>query len=1199
MAEFKLGRLKFVWRGDWTNSHAYVKDDVVKYGGRVYVCVAGHTSDTDANQGFYDDLAASRWELMNDGQEWRGNWAATTAYNVNDIVKYGGVVYICNTNHVSAALLETDQSKWDVYNNSLDWKGTYATATIYKVNDLVKYGSNIYICTVAHTSTSSVIDHTKFNLFVSGLEFEDSWNSTTAYQSGDIVTYGGYSYVASSGGTNQTPSPTSSFWDILTTGYNNRGVYSGATAYKTGDVVRYGGNTFECILDSTGNSPSNATYWKLMAEGFKWTASWVNATFYKINDVVSYGSSSYICIQEHTANNATNRPDVDITNVYWNVLAEGDSNYVLTTRGDLLTRSAAANVRLAIGTNGQILRSNGLDATWAYYGINPNVYYVAKNGTNAAGYGSSMDRPFLTIAYALQNVVAPAAVFIKAGTYAEVLPMTVPAEVSLIGDELRQTIVEPAVGYSSSNMFHMMNGTGLRNMTLRGLTGTLGPSLPSGTQRPTGGAYVSLAAGTGPADTSVWITNKSPYMQNVTTFGTGAVGMKIDGSLHNGGYKSMVANDFTQVISDGIGIWVFNGARAELVSVFTYYAYMGYLTELGGTIRATNGNNSYGIYGSVSEGVDPTETPQVCNVDNNNNETQVDNVLVGGGQVLRLEIIYAGESYTTASVGVAGNGAGASITPVFANGGVNYVKVLTGGTGYFSTTNNAQSGDTTAIRLATADTEVTGGYNGMRITIVDGTGYGQTGIISAYNGGTKQATIVDEAGNPGWTSIQGAAIAASLDSTTRYTIEPRVQVSGGGTPSRTAVLRAVVEAGRISTMRILDSGAGYTSSPSIVVTDPHVVTTATFTSTYANGVISYFTYTSRGSGYTTALATVAGDGFAAIEQVGGYVDIKNLASVPKAGSNLIFGGLTGVYRLVSINNLSGAAPNYTARFQVSPYIATTTPPANNATVTIYERYSNVRLTGHDFLNIGFGNFINANYPNTPALPLTQANEVVEYGGGRVFYTSTDQDGNFRVGELFKVEQATGIATLNADAFNLSGLSSLQLGSVALGGSGVNVTEFSADPTFTANSDNILPTQRAVRSFVENLVGGGGSALVATSVELGDMFLTGNTIVSRNNKNLVLTAPAGYEVSFASNPSTALTPTTGNHLTNKTYVDSSARPTVHAIKWSQSTGEMSYVTETGSAVAGVLVNQQKLDSAFVSTTAASITINSSGHMIINL
>ena len=42
---------------------------------------------------------------------------------------------------------------------------------------------------------------------------------------------------------------------------------------------------------------------------------------------------------------------------------------------------------------------------------------------------------------------------------------------------------------------------------------------------------------------------------------------------------------------------ILNNGRAELVSVFTYYAHMGYLAENGGAIRATNGNNSYGNFG--------------------------------------------------------------------------------------------------------------------------------------------------------------------------------------------------------------------------------------------------------------------------------------------------------------------------------------------------------------------------------------------------------------------------------------------------------------------------------------------------------------------------------------------------------------------------------------------------------------------------
>ena len=78
----------------------------------------------------------------------------------------------------------------------------------------------------------------------------------------------------------------------------------------------------------------------------------------------------------------------------------------------------------------------------------------------------------------------------------------------------------------------------------------------------------------------------------------------------------MVSNDFTQVISDGIGAHILNNGRAELVSVFTYYSHIGYLAETGGRVRATNGNNSYGDFGSVATGVDPDETPVTAVVDN-------------------------------------------------------------------------------------------------------------------------------------------------------------------------------------------------------------------------------------------------------------------------------------------------------------------------------------------------------------------------------------------------------------------------------------------------------------------------------------------------------------------------------------------------------------------------------------------------------
>jgi hypothetical protein len=176
-----------------------------------------------------------------------------------------------------------------------------------------------------------------------------------------------------------------------------------------------------------------------------------------------------------------------------------------------------------------------------------------------------------------------------------------------------------------------------------------------------------------------------------------------------------------------------------------------------------------------------------------------------------------------------------------------------------------------------------------------------------------------------------------------------------------------------------------------------------------------------------------------------------------------------------------------------------------ASVTVTSKYSQVRLTGHDFLNIGTGNFTNTNYPGTPLIAPIPANETVESAGGRVFYTSTDQDGNFRVGALFTVEQSTGVATLNADAFNLAGLQELTLGAVALGGSGATITEFSTDPYFTSDSDSILPTQRAIRAFISAQIGSGASSLVVNTLQAGDIYIAGNQISNINNTQITVSA----------------------------------------------------------------------------------------------
>ena len=47
--------------------------------------------------------------------------------------------------------------------------------------------------------------------------------------------------------------------------FNWKGAYNNSTAYVADDVVSSGGNSYICILASTGNAVSNATYWSIMS----------------------------------------------------------------------------------------------------------------------------------------------------------------------------------------------------------------------------------------------------------------------------------------------------------------------------------------------------------------------------------------------------------------------------------------------------------------------------------------------------------------------------------------------------------------------------------------------------------------------------------------------------------------------------------------------------------------------------------------------------------------------------------------------------------------------------------------------------------------------------------------------------------------------------------------------------------------------
>ena len=87
-----------------------------------------------------------------------------------------------------------------------------------------------------------------------------------------------------------------------------------------------------------------------------------NSTAYTVDDLVQSGGSTYICIQNSTGNAVTN-------NSYWSVLAQGgtDVGTTITTQGDILYRDGSGLQRLAAGTSGQFLKTQGSGANpvWA------------------------------------------------------------------------------------------------------------------------------------------------------------------------------------------------------------------------------------------------------------------------------------------------------------------------------------------------------------------------------------------------------------------------------------------------------------------------------------------------------------------------------------------------------------------------------------------------------------------------------------------------------------------------------------------------------------------------------------------------------------------------------------------------------------------------------------------------------------------
>ena len=198
----------------------------------------------------------------------------------------------------------------------------------------------------------------------------------------------------------------------------------------------------------------------------------------------------------------------------------------------------------------------------------------------------------------------------------------------------------------------------------------------------------------------------------------------------------------------------------------------------------------------------------------------------------------------------------------------------------------------------------------------------------------------------------------------------------------------------VQSIEVLDGGSGYSdaSPPSVVIsapTGPNGIQ-AEAAATVENGKVVSIDIISTGTQYLTppTIQLVSGSGTSAdVNPVMSpiYYTIES-ATLPENGTSTV----------ILAQNLNNTV--------------------SVGTTIYFNRLSLQIASSHSFEWVGSGNDINKAKPALGGVVNTE-NEVVKLNGGEVVYTSTDQAGNFRIGDGVVINQITG--TVSGRSFSQS------------------------------------------------------------------------------------------------------------------------------------------------------------------------------------
>jgi hypothetical protein len=146
-----------------------------------------------------------------------------------------------------------------------------------------------------------------------------------------------------------------------------------------------------------------------------------------------------------------------------------------------------------------------------------------------------------------------------------------------------------------------------------------------------------------------------------------------------------------------------------------------------------------------------------------------------------------------------------------------------------------------------------------------------------------------------------------------------------------------------------------------------------------------------------------------VDQIGRNIVIADLDRVPIVNDAVSFDNGATFFTVQS------ATPLVNGQSTITLLESVVIPLPINRLASFYSR-SLITASSHTFEYVGSGTNLFEAVPELGGVPI-QANEIIEEDGGRVFFTSTDQIGDFRIGGDLTVNRASG--TISGRTFDRS------------------------------------------------------------------------------------------------------------------------------------------------------------------------------------